>query len=232
MSESVASLKDIVGLSKPEAAIWRSQEHPESAKIDKAATARRAFMPGIVNTLRRRARLAVAVGKPFARPCSKPPSMRPAPFSLSFALAVALVGSCSSAKDRRKADGLQNLLTGASRGAEDPTDLIPALIRKHGAAQRDRVEQGFNQATLLWRPEDGDRQALHSFAGPVFVSDPAQRDALLDRFEYVLEQVDGYFLDVGREMRRYSELEVGPQLPIDDVFAGLDFSAKARDAVS
>ncbi|MFL5395028.1 MAG: hypothetical protein ACJ79G_19545 [Myxococcales bacterium] len=155
--------------------------------------------------------------------------MRPVAFLLSFGLAVALVGSCSSAKNRRKADGLQNLLTGASRGAEDPTDLMPALVRKHGAAQRDRVEQGFNQVTLLWRPEDGDRQALHAFGEQWFVSDPAQRDALLDRFEYVLEQVDGYFLDVGREMRRYSELEVGPQLPIDDVFAGLDLSAHASD---
>jgi hypothetical protein len=155
--------------------------------------------------------------------------MRPVAFLLLSALALALVGSCSSVKDRRKGDSLQSLLTGENRGAEDPTDLIPALVRKHGEAQRDRIEQGFKQVTLLWRLEDGDRQALHAFAERWFVSDPAQREALLDRFEYVLEQVDGYFLDVGREMRRYSELEIGPQMPIDDLFAGLDLSAHASD---
>jgi len=155
--------------------------------------------------------------------------MRPVAFLLLSALALGLVGSCSSTKDRRKGDGVSDLLTGSNRGAEDPTDLIPALLRKHGEAQRDRIERGLKQVELLWRMEDGDRQALHAFAERWFVSDPAQRDALLDRFQYVLEQVDGYFLDLGREMRRYSELEIGPQMPIDDLFAGLDLSAHASD---
>jgi len=53
--------------------------------------------------------------------------------------------------------------------------------------------------------------------------------ALLGRFEYALEQVDGYFLDIGRELRRWSELELGPELPIDEQFAGLDLSAHSPE---
>src|SRR6266446_3005995 len=44
-----------------------------------------------------------------------------------------------------------------------------------------------------------------------------------------LEQVDGYFLDMGRELRRWSELELGPELPIDEQLAALDLSAHSSE---
>src|SRR5438067_5342140 len=152
--------------------------------------------------------------------------MRPVPLLLSAALLA-----CHPSKDPRKPDEVAAVLTGYSRSNQEypSDDVVAALVQKHGEGQRARIERGLKQVGLLWRKEDGDAKALKAFAEEWFVPDPAGLDALLGRFEYVLEQVDGYFLDLGREMRSFSELEIGPQLPIDDVFAGLDLSAHASD---
>jgi len=151
--------------------------------------------------------------------------MRPLPL---LAACAAMLASCHPSNDSRKPDEVPRVSTGANRpGSED--DVVSALVRKHGEGQRARIEQGLKQVRLLWRKEDGDAKAQQAFAEEWFRSDAKDLDALLARFEYVLEQVDGYFLDLGREMRSFSELELGPQLPIDDVFAGLDLSAHASD---
>jgi hypothetical protein len=115
------------------------------------------------------------------------------------------------------------------RGAAAPAGLADALARQHGEPQRSRIERGLRQVSLLWRPQDGDEQALRAFAQEWFLSDPQRLDALFERFESALEQVDGYFLDLGRELRRWSELEIGPQHPVDQVFAGLDLSAHSSE---
>src|SRR5438270_723545 len=81
----------------------------------------------------------------------------------------------------------------------------------------------------MWRRQDGDDRARRAFVEQWFESDPRKLSALLGRFEYTLEQVDGYFLDIGRELRRYSELELGPELPIDEQLAALDLSAHSSE---
>jgi hypothetical protein len=121
----------------------------------------------------------------------------------------------------------------AARAAPPERNLSPvveALVRRHGEAQRGRIERGLRQVSLLWREkEDGEAEALRELAERWFVSDPAQLDLMFSRFEYALEQVDGYFLDLGRELRRWNELEIGPQIPLDDAFAALDLSAHSSD---
>src|SRR5438270_13951218 len=81
----------------------------------------------------------------------------------------------------------------------------------------------------MWRPQDGDDRARRAFVEQWFESDPRKLSTLLVRFEYALEQADGYFLDIGRERRRYSELELGPELPIDEQLAALDLSAHSSE---
>ena len=105
-------------------------------------------------------------------------------------------------------------------------ETVDALVKRDGEGQRARIERGMKQVAALWRPQDGDERARRAFIEEWFAPDPAP---VLARFEYALEQADGYFLDIGRELRRWSELEIGPQLPIDDVFAGLDLSAHAPE---
>src|SRR5438105_4816254 len=111
----------------------------------------------------------------------------------------------------------------------DDRELANLLLKKHGDSQRARIERGLKQVAAMWRRQDGDDRARRAFVEQWFESDPRKLSALLGRFEYTLEQVDGYFLDIGRELRRYSELELGPELPIDEQFAALDLSAHSSE---
>ena len=84
------------------------------------------------------------------------------------------------------------------------------------------MEQGVRQVASLWREEDGD---LAAFATEHFISDPARLDAAFARFEGNLEQVDGHLLEIGRELRRPTELDLGPMEKVDPLFAAWDPSA-------
>src|SRR5438067_386155 len=134
-------------------------------------------------------------------------------------------GRASQPSDRQLGS---RTLPGWPQSADD-RELVDLLVRKDGEAQRPRVEQGLKQVGAMWRPQDGDDRARRAFVEQWFESDPRKLSTLLGRFEYALEQVDGYFLDIGRELRRYSELELGPELPIDEQLAALDLSAHSSE---
>ncbi|MDP3231521.1 MAG: hypothetical protein Q8N26_02005 [Myxococcales bacterium] len=103
------------------------------------------------------------------------------------------------------------------------TSAIEArLIATHGEAARARVEQGVRQVATLWRDEDGD---LGAFATEHFIADPTRLDAAFVRFQANLEQVDGHLLEIGRELRRPTELDLGPMEKVDPLFAAWDPSA-------
>ncbi|MBI5496052.1 MAG: hypothetical protein HY904_13595 [Deltaproteobacteria bacterium] len=74
----------------------------------------------------------------------------------------------------------------------------------------------------LWRAEDGDMEA---FAKEHFLADAQKLDTTFARFETGMEIVDGHFLEVGRELRRPVETDIGPMLPVDPLFAAWDPSA-------
>ncbi|MDP2340088.1 MAG: hypothetical protein Q8O67_03955 [Deltaproteobacteria bacterium] len=108
-----------------------------------------------------------------------------------------------------------------------------ALIDKHGAGQKARVQQGLAQVQALWRADvDGDAAALKEFALAQFVVEGPQLDLTFHRLERALEQVDGHFLEIGRELRAPVELDLPaftPNQPVDDLFAGWDSSAHLLD---
>ncbi len=116
--------------------------------------------------------------------------------------------------------------TAGQRSQIDAPSLVAALVQKHGEASRARAERGVKQVRAYWRPEDGD---LRGFALESFVADGPEQEALLKRFSMAFEQIDGHFLEIGRALRSWSELELGPQLPVDQLFAGLDLSAHASE---
>ncbi|MSP60952.1 MAG: hypothetical protein EXR72_11525 [Myxococcales bacterium] len=99
------------------------------------------------------------------------------------------------------------------------------LVTKHGAAQAERITRGLAQVRSLWRPVDGDAAALAAFAREHFLSDPAKLDTTFQRFEDAFEALDGHFNEIGRELRRPTELDVGPLLPVDALFAGYEPAA-------
>ena len=112
----------------------------------------------------------------------------------------------------------------AARGAS-PAAIARAkreLVAMHGEAQRARIERGVDQVATYWRAGDGD---LVAFCREQFVAPPAAVDALLDRLEAELEQVDGHLHELGRSLRWHAEVDTGPTMPVDALLAAIDPAA-------
>ncbi len=136
------------------------------------------------------------------------------PLAIALSLLAALVG----------AGGLAN---GDSMDRKSIADRAKAaLLAKHGAAEQARIDRGVDQIASLWQPADGD---LVDFALTSFLPQGRDLDATLDRFEHMLEQIDGHQLEIGRALKEPAELDLGPLLPVDSMFAGYDPSAHLAD---
>lgn len=127
---------------------------------------------------------------------------------------------------------------GASRaGAQAPAAGSPAwmkgalskmgdeLAAKYGEGQRVRAARGLRQVADFWREEDGDAAAFEGFVRTHFAGDQATLDRVFARFEHNLERLYGHMAEIGREFRTPADVDVGPTLPFDDLFAGYDPSA-------
>ena len=137
---------------------------------------------------------------------------------------LALAGCAVAAPIEKPAAAAPVERSPAATGERPPAgELVAALVRKHGEASRARVERGVKQVLALWRPQDGD---VHAFVAESFAADPSP---LLGRFSQALEQMDGHLLEIGRALRSWSELELGPQLPVDQLFASMDVGAHLSD---
>ena len=134
-------------------------------------------------------------------------------------------GRASQPSDRQLGS---RTLPGWPQSADD-RELVDLLVRKHGEAQRPRVEQGLRQVAAMWRSQDGDDRARRAFAEQWFESDPRKLTTLLGRFEEAFEEVDGYFVDLQRELRRHTDMDLGRLLPIDEQFAQIELSAHSSE---
>lgn len=113
------------------------------------------------------------------------------------------------------------------KAARDKTQQ--ELIAKYGAAQSARIERGLNQVAEFWRAEDGDAATFESFVLDNFSGDQATLDTLFNRFQRLLEQLNGHMQEISREFRQQTDLDLGPVLPYDELFAGYDPSAHVVD---
>jgi hypothetical protein len=104
-----------------------------------------------------------------------------------------------------------------------------ALLARHGEAERARIERGVDQAARFWRPADGTPAAFEALALQQFVAGDAPLLATLRRFEENLEEVDGRYLQANRTLARHAVLDIGPQIPVDALFAALDTGAHLND---
>ncbi|HEY8377584.1 MAG TPA: hypothetical protein VIK91_13910, partial [Nannocystis sp.] len=108
----------------------------------------------------------------------------------------------------------------------DLNALIAELVTRHGEGQRPRIERGVRQVAALWRPDDGD---LAGFVREHFIADPGQLDATFARLEQVFEQIDGHLHEIGREVRRATDVDVGPLLPVDPLLSAYDPGAHVAE---
>src|SRR3989442_7992063 len=103
------------------------------------------------------------------------------------------------------------------------------LAAKYGEAQRLHILRGLHQIAEFWRTEDGDAAVYEEFVRSNFAGDQAPIDTMFNRFERLLEQLDGHMHEINREFRQQMDLDLGPVLPFDEMFGGYDPSAHVID---
>ncbi len=149
-------------------------------------------------------------------------------------LLLAALALCASACAHRESGKKEAAMSSSAQST--PLDLSATLgpleqelVALHGAAAAERIHRGLTQAAGFWRAADGDAAAFSAFAKEQFLADQQQLDAAFARYEALFEQLDGHFNEIGRELRRASDLEIGPLLPVDPLFGGLDAAAHLTD---
>jgi hypothetical protein len=158
-------------------------------------------------------------------------SLRRSPALLSSLLAAALAAMSALAGagcGGSPGSTSPQIPTSPNPGAPSPVPAAEvakakaALLARHGESHRARIERGVDQVASLWRTDDGD---LTELVVAQFVATPAEQDALFARLGAQLEQLDGLGVELGRAMRWHSEVDTGPMLPVDPLFATLDPNA-------
>ena len=122
-----------------------------------------------------------------------------------------------------------SFIVAAAQQDNDYKALEAELVKKHGRVQRERIRRGLAQVAALWRPDDGD---IAAFAKANFITDPAILDVTLRRCEGAFEAIDGHMLEITRELKRPTELdlpELSPMIPLDETLAGWDPAAHVTD---
>jgi hypothetical protein len=109
------------------------------------------------------------------------------------------------------------------------TKMETELVAKYGEQQKPRVLRGLHQVAGFWRVDDGDAAAFEDFVRANFAGDPATLDTMFNRFERLIQQLEGHMHEINREFRQQMDLDLGPVLPFDEVFGGYDPSAHVID---
>lgn len=112
---------------------------------------------------------------------------------------------------------------------ESMNKLERELIAKYGEPQRARISRGLHQVMEYWRTSDGDPTVFEEFVRTNFAGDQATLDTMFTRYQNLLEQLYGHMHEIDREFRQQADLDVGPLLPFDGIFAGYDPTAHVTD---
>ena len=107
--------------------------------------------------------------------------------------------------------------------------LETELVAEYGDAQRQRIQRGLDQVADFWREEDGGRHDFEAFVKRHFAGDEAKLETMFVRYEKLLEQLDGHSLEILLAFREQSDLDLGPIMPYDEIFAAYDPFAHISD---
>ncbi len=108
--------------------------------------------------------------------------------------------------------------------------LEKEIVAKYSESQSIRALRGMRQAYSLWNKDiDGDDKVFAEFVRTNFAGTDEAVDTMFTRFQRLLEQLDGLMLEIAREFRVQSDLDLGPIQPYDETFAGYDASAHVTD---
>ncbi len=107
--------------------------------------------------------------------------------------------------------------------------LEKELVEKYGESQRARLQQGLKQTADCWRADDGDAAVFEDFIRTNFAGDQQTIDIMFNRYESLLEQLNGHMNEIGLAFRQQSELDLGSIYPFDEIFAAYSPGAHITD---
>ena len=105
----------------------------------------------------------------------------------------------------------------ASVSASTADSVVQKLSAKY-PDETERAQKGVRQAAALWLPEDGSDSDFEAFCLENFYAG-AQLDKLFQRFDSKLEKVKGHNTALEIDLHREVEVDTGPLLPADTLFA-------------
>ena len=106
---------------------------------------------------------------------------------------------------------------------------MQSLIARNGEAQRQRIEIGVRQVASCWQESDGSADDFQSFCRTHFYPQEKQREQVFQRFLTKLESLNGNLHRIYRELHRELQVDTGPMLPIDSLFASYDPFAHVQE---
>jgi hypothetical protein len=107
--------------------------------------------------------------------------------------------------------------------------LETELTAKYGQPEQYRIRRGLLQVSEFWRAQDGDAATFEEFVRTNFAGDVATLDAMFNRYERLLEQLSGHMHEINREFRQQEDLDLGPVVAFDEIFAAYDPAAHVLD---
>lgn len=120
----------------------------------------------------------------------------------------------------------QNKADGLSKSSEK---VKKELLTKYGNAQKERIDRGVKQVADFWRKEDGDAAVFEAFVLKHFAGDQKTLDAMFNRYQWILEKISGHMNEITLALRWQSDLDIGPILPFDEIFASYSPAAHIND---
>ena len=96
------------------------------------------------------------------------------------------------------------------------TAASAALVAKHGEAERAASSAASTRCGALGARTTAMRPRSARSSKPSSCRRGEALDAVFARLEFAFERIDGYFIALGRDLRRGLDLAIGPELPLDE----------------
>ena len=111
---------------------------------------------------------------------------------------------------------------------KDIMGVVGQMHAKFGAKEKKRYQVTVPQAARLWAEKDGSAEDFAKFCTTHFMTGK-DLDALFDRYQHKLEQINGHMLAMYLQLRIEMDEDRGKLLPVDHLFFGWDPSAHVTD---
>lgn len=131
---------------------------------------------------------------------------------------------------------LFNSCTQHEKGTQSPSWLAESvkkleveLLKKYGDEVVPRINRGLKQIAGYWQVEDGNSDVFEDFVRNNFVADNQGLDQMFDRFQIHLEKINGHMDRLILDFREQADLDRGPLMPFDEIFAAYSPGAHITD---